>query len=76
MINTEYLKEQILIKDIKYTDIANYLNISKGAVSHILSGTRNPSLSLTIKLIQLLELDPSIFLNLDKRLEGDYKNAK
>lgn len=76
MLDINYLNSEIKRKNIKKSDIADSLNVSRGAVSHILSGTRNPSINLAIKLIRFLELDPYIFLNLDKRLERDHRNAK
>ena len=56
LLNRKLLKEKRLSKNLTQKELAKQLNISERHYRYIEAGTRNPSLSLVLKLSEVLEI--------------------
>lgn len=67
----EFLKEEIEARGMRQVDLVDPLGLSKSEVSLIIHGKRNITVSVAIKLEELLGIDAEIWMNLQVKYEID-----
>lgn len=63
----ELLKEERIAKSMKQEDIADSLNMTRGAFSHYETGRRTMTLNTFSQIAKILELDANEFLKKAER---------
>lgn len=64
-----FLKEILIVLEIKNKTFASYIDIEESNLSAILSGKRNITIELAYKLGQLLDIDPIAWLQIQNKNE-------
>jgi len=65
----EFLKQHIIALNIKNKDFAKYIELEESNLSAIIRGKRKINIDLALKLGQIFNLDPNIWLLIQSRNE-------
>jgi len=61
LVKMDRLKEEIAKKNLSHTEFSNRAGISKGYMSQLMGGERNPSPALRKRILEALELGNNDF---------------
>lgn len=64
-MNTDYLRQSRVSKGYSQIEVARYINVTNGVVSHWENGLKCPRADMLIKLCRLLDMDANKLLNLE-----------
>lgn len=63
MLNTQRLKEELVINNIKQRDLANRVGVTEVSMSRYCNGTRMPRRHILVKIASVLNITPEYLTN-------------